>query len=621
MCTCISVTVLLIISDLLQTISNTYTVKAKMSKSNLHFKIKRDIVRTISSIVCKSYGPDCQQTLLCTSTGMVLVTSDGMCILHSLHLCHPVATVVVKAIQKHHLMTRDGTKTFSLYLSQAVTDLDKTLNCSLSTDHIGTSVDQFCYTTAQHLIRIERDVLPQIWRELSQNSTVKHVEGNLPLIKLRSVINTCLASHLTKHTRHVLLELVLSSLGASESGIFTDISIGVLKRQVTFMIDNFDFLHFKLPKQLCETSSFLPGFLLRQDFLVKHPRLGENEDIKFLMLSCSVEGSSNENPDEVVFLKDKEAAYTALSYRVTRASKYLTDLKQKDVSLILCSETVPQFARSLCRDLGISVISCVEQEDIHFIERITGVQAATSISGSVDSMQTGQLSSCDRIVLGTQRVAHLQFAKTKTFISPRTIVIAAPTDGLVDQFRTAVYKSYKSVQMCFAFQVTCNTDDSLGENCYQEKPEDLTTSSDSGEFCVIGGGGFFELRTAGMLKKLSNNFTDVKIGHGCQVLHDCLLSVPRHLHKQLSPDHGTKGRDYLEKLQQLWATIEEGGVAGLDRKGRICKPVDVGILEPLASKVLTLTSVVQLLQQLLRIDAVVSVQKLEAVEMFSDDDL
>ncbi|XP_067651879.1 Bardet-Biedl syndrome 10 protein homolog [Haliotis asinina] len=590
-----------------------------MSKSNLLFQVKRDIVRTISSIVCKSYGPHCQQTLLCTSTGMVIVTSDGMCILHSLHLCHPVAIVVVKAIQKHHLMTRDGTKTFSLYLSQAVTYLDKTLNCSLSTNYVGTSVDQLCYTTALHLMRIECDVLPRIWRELSQNCIVKHDEGKLPVIKLRSVINTCMSSHLTKHKRHVLLELVLSSLGLSESGMSTDISEGVVKRQVTFMIDNFDFLHFKLPKQLYESSSFLPGFLLRQDFLVKHPKLGEGRDIKFLMLSCSVEGNSHEDSDEVVFLKDKEATYTALSYRVTRATKYLTDLKEKDVSLILCSETVPQFVRYLCRDLGISVISCVEQEDIQFIERITGMQAATCISCPVDSMQTGQLSHCDRIVLGTQRVVHLQFAKTESFMMPGTIVIAAPTDGLVDQFRTAVYKSYKAVQMCFAFHVTCNTDDSLSKINCPERTEDLTTSSVSGEFCVIGGGGFFELRTAGMLKNLSNNFTDDKIGHGCRVLHDCLLSVPRHLHRQLSQDRGTEGRDYLEKLQMLWATMEEGGVAALDRKGRICNPVDAGILEPLASKILTLTSVVQLLQQLLRIDAVVSVQKLEAVEMYSDD--
>ncbi|XP_071086154.1 BBSome complex assembly protein BBS10-like [Haliotis cracherodii] len=592
-----------------------------MSTNNLHIKMKSDIIRTISSMVGKSYGPDCQQTLLCTSTGMVLVTSDGMCILQGLHLGHPIATVVVKAIQKHHLMTHDGTKTFTLYLSQALTGLDKTLACSPSTDNIGSSLDQLGYVTARQLTRIEHDVLPKIWRELSQSSVVVNAGGKLPLINLRSVINTCLESHLSKHTRHVFVELVVSSLGVSESDILTDIPVGVLKRRVTFMIDNFDLLHFKLSKQLCETSSVLPGFLLRRDFSVKHPQLGEKGDIKFLMLFCSVEGNTCENPDEVVHLRDEETANTALSHRVTMTTKYLTGLKQKDVSLILCSETVPQFARSLCRDLGISVISCVEQEDIHFIERITGLQAATSISSPVDGNQTGQLSHCDRIVLGSQRLVHLQFSKTMRFILPRTIVIAAPTDGLVDQLRTAVYKSYKSVEMCFAFQMIPNRDDVHGEISCPERTKCLTTPSDSGEFCVIGGGGFFEMRVACMLKNLSNNFTDGKTGHGSRVLHDGLLSVPRHLHKHLSPNLGTEGKDYLEKMQQLLAAVAEGGVAGLDRKGRICSPVDAGILEPLASKVLTLTSVVQLLQQLLRIDAVVSVQKLEALEMHSDDDM
>ncbi|CAH1269883.1 BBS10 [Branchiostoma lanceolatum] len=117
-------------------IQRLFAASDTMSCVSVDISTAASICHTVCSILQGSFGPNALHNMISTATGQVLITSDGSTIIKSLHLSHPVGNLIMDAVQSHHAITGDGTKTFLLMLREALQTIHnisaKTLQVVLS---------------------------------------------------------------------------------------------------------------------------------------------------------------------------------------------------------------------------------------------------------------------------------------------------------------------------------------------------------------------------------------------------------------------------------------------------------------------------------------------------------
>ena len=74
------------------------------------------VCKSLLSILEPGFGPLGLKTMICTDTGQVTVTNNGLSILQSLHLSHPVAKLILESVAKAVTWTGDGCKSFIMIL-------------------------------------------------------------------------------------------------------------------------------------------------------------------------------------------------------------------------------------------------------------------------------------------------------------------------------------------------------------------------------------------------------------------------------------------------------------------------------------------------------------------------
>ncbi len=583
-----------------------------MTSHTLSLQSVVSIAGTLDSLLKKSFGPNAMNILLSTPTGKLMVTSAGMTILKSLNIAHPVGQMLIRSIESHHRITGDSTKTFLLLVLHIFSGLDK-IGSNQAT---GSRMKFVKILNDFKNFLLPRKIWPSLKSECAvQMSHLSEEELRELLLKLsRTHFGGRLGRRTRDHFTDQLVNFVLTASGGCREK---------LVQTLQFVLENFAVLFHENPGSTQFETKTLPGFILTRHFMQRNAReLGTQ--VRFVLLGCTLETRESDTKQEAIFSGlDKASLQRALLWNQRCVTRHVTALKENGVRLLLATTRVSELVLHLCSTHGIHVVQCVDEEEMEFLSRVSHVPVIhdpRDLLAENPSWFIGCAGSCVTVVISGRPC--LQIAKP--FIATTanggtselqagenvSMIVCAPTPGMCSQFKSAVYNALKNLHM--AFDPLCTLESFSCE---------AASSSRELEGHVVSGGGAFELRVRNALKDHVSVTRDSDEKVVLNVLCDALVSVPLAL---LQNSYASaSSRMNLAQLLQLTTKLHRNGDSepGVDAVGGTALfPRNSGVVQPLASKVLLLHHVVDFVIQVLRIDSVVGVSKIQPESDSSDED-
>ena len=606
---------------------------AMSSNSELHsltLQKLKTIALSLERVVASFYGPQCSQTLMTSSTGKAVVTSDGYTILQSINASHPLASMMTKAIEGCHRYTYDGCKTFIIYLSRFLTSSEmEVVKGTFVQEGIHengnrrTNECQAVLSMSGCVRKMIDEIMPSVYVE-----AIKHCKFNYqPVISLnetlKCVAKTTLMPHFNPKLCHFLTDIIGDVFGDHED-------IGSIRESLVFLLRNFDRVCIKIPDQSYDRSQTATSYIIQREFTLMCDAVKKSKSLTIALMKTTIyRTSAAEEPTETIKIKGSSQINDSLIGKIKTVTNFADHCLKLGINVIITSEGVPQFALDILRARGISVVHYVLKEDITVLESLTDTLAIADIEDLDESHVIRAKQICPISVCGRKSVQ----LQVESKIKVKNLILCAPTVGLCDQLYLIVQKAVKAIAFCLKVEdlshyliADCRLEDESDLKRSSEKDDHSSTDSITSQTKCIGknenntkrvkncllvvpGGGGFELLMSNILKKHGANIKDTNIRSVCFIISDMLIDVIRVLHTNTAESYKDKhaGMCTVEYLQRK---IREGLLLGLDRRGEPTDLSKIGVLEPLVLKIHILNCVLSLLEQLLRVDQIVSVKSL-----------
>ena len=628
----------------------------KSDKHTVSLQHLRSIVSSLERIVSNFYGPQCTQTLMTSSTGKAVVTSDGYTILQSIHADHPLASVVTKAVNSCHSYTYDGCKTFIIYLSRFLAISEKEIlkgnfvpqgksmsGCSRPNEQQSMLCISKCLRT------VINEVMPNVYQQILNYCRDHAVAGDQDIIEcLKCVGKTTIMPHYNPKLCEFLTDLLGNLMGDSHD-------LNSLKMSLQFLLDDFNSLCIRSPNQPYDKSQISPSYIIQRDFALTCESLKQGSPANVLLVDTTIEkASTDQEPKETLRIKTGSQVNESLICKIKRVKSFADKCVKLNVHVVIISSGVPQFALDILRASGISIIHHVLKEDIIILGKISGVMAVSDVEDidvkdvlTAKSIQT--VSVCGR--------SYVQLQILSKFVI-KHLILCAPTVGLCDQLFIVMQKAIKAISVCLKTKDTlqyidcekvlhevsdghtsvkglkfsveeqnnfrygtahtkpkqpkndkfeCATRVMNISNSNSAHPGVKTPGCAGVELLMIAGGGGFELILSNILKQLAAHEEDSGVAMVCHMISESLMYILNVLYRNTS-ESATDKHNYMQVEQHLRQKIGEGLFWGLNRRGVPADMSKSGVLEPVLLKIHTLDCVLVLLEQLLRTDQIVSIR-------------
>ncbi|XP_071959411.1 uncharacterized protein [Antedon mediterranea] len=331
------------------------------------------------------------------------------------------------------------------------------------------------------------------------------------------------------------------------------------------------------------------------DSIISHHRLtGDNSKsfvfiISELLCKISNKLSLSERENDIFKLRD---GFTRLSTVLQT-----TVMKEIEKHSIFYKENE---IKEACRQLVKTSIA----DDVDRVSKFTGVLINTNV-GDVNDLSIGVLASYERIAIGTKMCVNLV---PEHMVKVNQVVICAPSPGLVTEYVRAVGNAMKVLRMWTELwdldglhkADTCcheySTDESASQPVSTIQPRVFTTP----------GGGAAEFIVNKILNDYATRHRDnYYLALAATLFAEAVLSIPRTLHQN---SFVSKSRDnWISTVTEASNNVSKGnGTISIDGKtGKLIDGFQIGLVVSLNSKMRLFTDVLELLQLLMKIDAIV----------------
>ena len=607
---------------------------------------------TLDNLLSKSYGPNALNVLLSTSSGKLMVSSAGMSILQALNISHPIGHMLISSVQSHHRMTGDNSKSFLLLVCEILKNIQRTMPKDKNVDRI-----KYC----KYLTLIKNTILPNKTMPILVGKCAKAVQFDELNSNVSDLLRTFLQGKVNHQTRenftHLLTHYILEACNSC-----------TLQEALQFTLDNFTFI-FQENVGLSQLGSkAINGIVVTRDVMQNSSSGLKLEDVNFVFMACSLELKDSTVGQNAVFTGlQRSTMHKALVWKQQHVKKYMERLKGRSVKLLLTTVHISEMVLHLCSAVNIKVVHCVDEDEMVFLSKASNVPI---IHESQDILEDGlyqyigHADSFQNIVVAGKRCILLTDPKyigpenngipNRPFYRSRklcplnivqSVLVCALTPGMCSQFASVMYNAIKCLYMWadpvnILETTTAGTEPRCcGESDVFDNSTTETGNADKQKGVMsysICGGGAFELFLYRGLKNRMAFCYDTQLQEVLNILSDSLLAVPlRLLQNSFSPSANRMNIAQLLKLTSPVDTSAQpvGGVSqnssphayesmeakvaflsnrivGIDSKTgtTLLEPV-CGVVQPLASKVLMLYQVLDIVIQILRIDSVVSVKQ------------
>ncbi|CAH1779531.1 unnamed protein product, partial [Owenia fusiformis] len=412
-------------------------------------------------------GPNALQVMICTQTGQLLVTSDGMTILRSIHPSHPILRFILASVTSHHGFTGEGSKTFILTLRDMLQRIEKS-ELTVDTSDIHCNETRIKLAVALH--HIQYDIIPnRIIPKILFHATKLEIETNkkdVIIAEAKCLVHTGISSKESRVKASELTDLTADWIFNSSP------SVENLKETLEKLSDHFSYFCIDEPGGHVLDSIIIPGILIDRNFVTTLPMKIKN--ISYVILDCDFNIGNSTDTTSAIFQINSELNLTmAYSWKKRLMEKVLFKLQQKNIDVLLYTGKVCDTMKQLCNDRGIAVVQYLQKEDLDFITTATGISAINDFRDILDetidktneSHQAKENSLNEHTarehikfigiaqtikmltIGGKQYVNLVPFFQHSSRFQPHTLVLYGPTKGLSKQYSTIAAGGVKTIQM------------------------------------------------------------------------------------------------------------------------------------------------------------------------------
>ena len=515
----------------------------KINTKELH-----QVAETLEKLLEEGFGPNALNSMLCTSTGKLLVTSSGATILKAINIAHPVGHMITRAVIKHHERTGDSAKTFVFLLARLLQQTSKLLDCEQNDTK---------YKVIRGMYAVRYDVLPNV--VIPELSRVTRIVEDIDQAK-----ETC------QHLIHTVLQGKLNVAGIQHfvkivSALFVDCkSLESIVQTAQFHLDDFDLFCVENPGKPIQSSVLLKGLLVQRDFTSMCTDFPKQNPVNFLIISCTLEQELES--DVTIKISSAQQLALALDYNSKRVQKIAQHLRKSGVSLLLVVGAVSKTSCDILRSHGISVIAYVFEEDADRLARFAGVLPVYDVDDLLDNQFARNMAICLKcvaVVIQQRKGVLLNGLSPKhgnqvPLPNPGQLIVAGPTNGVSSHLKQCVQSCLQAVALTFDPKLVMETGRTMNsgsgelghgldkdiESCQKPDLEHSTKSSSckgkniqhhrKTNMYTIPGGGTLEIQLYRILDEyISKNKHCVKSStiQGCKILRDAMLAVPLKLIK------------------------------------------------------------------------------------------
>lgn len=544
-----------------------------METKFLDFSKSLQISKTLASLVSQGFGPQSLQTLMCTSTGQVLITNNGATIFNALHISHPVGKLVVEAINKMTQYTGDGSKVFILMLTEILQQID----CHCCESDRGRLIRGITHFNEHIFHNLQEHVL-----KYSRTCTLSD-DKRAFCESFKGVFRSVLSPHYSVKVVESLTSTLTSSLNF-------DLSSSRFLEQVSIMTQNFSQMVIKTIGPSITESTTLESFIIQRD-LATHFEMCHVDYVKFVVLMCPIEGHLNSEDGECIRLSTDNNLISFMKYQRIRMEKFAYMCKDQNIGLVISTIGVPKYCLQVLSSHKISVIHFVEEEDSMFLSQMWKKSLVFEFPEErFAEREIFVASSCKKVIINGK--ACVQVTPSGEQVAPftKTLLLTAPTDGLCAQLYTVSHKAIKAAYL------SLNPTNSL-----QGTEGDCTS-------ITVQGGACFELISSDFLLKCSKSKIHDEDLLITKILGNAFLSVARTLHRNVSEKTQNQAHDFYVKLSNIKRDLNSSKCRAFDRRGALKDMENIGVLEALSVKFHVVSCVLNLLHSILKTDSIIGVK-------------
>ena len=544
------------------------------------------ICETLEGILKATFGPNGLDVLLNSSSGNILITNNGAVILKSLNLDSLVGRTIVEKIISYCCVSGNG-GTSLLFLLTAVLREATVLTGIRAKDNgmdISSHQRQSLVALSRTFHEFESSSLEVVLVPVLDKIAVKtDLELNyFSVIKQRiarlfvTTLNGKFPIGTVLHFSELLSELMTRTWNSS---------VMLLKDSVLHLIDEFPQICIEVTGLPVLSSQVKSGILIPRGFATEQEGVPTNlQDFMFVVMNCSLDTSEPETSSSIR-IRNNVGFDASIQWKRKQVQKQITMFADKNVRLILSSQSVSDLVLHFCRQHEIAAVSMMPQEYADYICKCAGVLAIDSLDGdNLSELFLVKGISCGLHTVGHLRFVHLQFDSINCKFIPHSILLCSPAQGLCKQYYLALHHALKCVKM--------------------------SCSKDGKKLLFLPGAGACELAMNFRLKAFSNNVTDSHLLLVLKILGKALQTIPKMLHENSFSltDQKDNFMFCLNEIERSWK--QDGKLLGIDAKtGKPVDPYNAEIYEPFQAKLLLLQSLLQCLSQLLRTEKFIGVQK------------
>ncbi|GBL96278.1 hypothetical protein AVEN_118805-1 [Araneus ventricosus] len=548
------------------------------SVQNVSLKQVVALCNTLGLLVDGMMEPN-SLAMLVGMTKKIIFTKLTSKVLSEVEQQHPLEKIIHNAAFLYTLETGDDSKVFLLLFKGIMNGIEDMLRDSNEIEVRRTILKQISYL---------KSFLPDIFRNiLTTYAVFSYVNFCSPPKELEGLVLTFFDSRFSSNISKKLSHLICSFLSHSLSDSSQVIDA------LTYFISNFDAFCTKVTAPLSE-SMILEGFLL-------HKRLSpmwKHDKMIYFVVILNLPHKS----DDAVWETNGESFSQKLSHLWDSVNNSLKHLKNLEISLLLTKSGVCGDLESLCSQNGILIISRVSEEDIDNILHLINISPMNNLHDSVDPQNIGCLESLASLVVGGTSFTHLKVSMNNhAYLVPHHIFLCASLEEVLNDYYSECLNCLKTVKQwlqpineksfheekvskCLEIQkyLENDCDQLLNDSKPNMSSESIASTYALGVAFPLG---LFEFA----LKNVLADFCTGKVSSVkklCDMLDSSLLAI----------------------IHKLWNTpkpvlVEERNYLEFHKKIKCRIPVPI---EPASSKENLLHCVLQLVERLIKIDAIVS---------------
>ena len=545
-----------------------------------------EICETLEGILKAAFGPNGLDVMLNSSSGNILITNNGAVILKSLNLDSLVGRTIVEKIISYCCVSGNG-GTSLLFLLTAVLREATVLTGIRAKDNgmdISSHQRQSLVALSRTFHEFESSSLEVVLVPVLDKIAVKtDLELNyFSVIKQRiarlfvTTLNGKFPIGTVLHFSELLSELMTRTWNSS---------VMLLKDSVLHLIDEFPQICIEVTGLPALSSQVKSGLLIPRGFATEQGGVPTSlQHFVFVVMNCSLDNAEPETSSSIR-IRNNVCFDASIQWKRKQVQKQIAMFADKNVGLILSSQSVSDLVLHFCRQHEIAAVSMMPQEYADYICKCAGVLAIDSLDGdNLSELFLVKGISCGLHTVGHHRFVHLQFDSINCKFIPHSILLCSPAQGLCKQHYLGLHHALKCVKMSF--------------------------SKDGKKLLFLPGAGACELAMNFRLKAFSNSVTDSHLLLVLKILGKALQTIPKMLHENSFSltDQKDNFMFCLNEIERSWK--QDGKLLGIDAKtGKPVDPYNAEIYEPFQAKLLLLQSLLQCLSQLLRTEKFIGVQK------------